>query len=293
VAPEPEYKPDSEPEHKPDSEPEHKPEHKPELDALLGLAVEAARRAGALLLEGRRAGHVSVAATKSSPTDVVTAMDQAAERVILETLLGARPDDGLLGEEGDDRPGRSGWRWIVDPLDGTVNYLYDLPGWSVSIAAEREGRTEVGVVLLPLTQELFTAVRGGGARLDGQTIHCRSGVPLEQALVGTGFGYGSARRADQAQVLRTVLPQVRDIRRLGSAAVDLCNVACGRLDAYYERGLKPWDVAAGALIAQEAGARVAGLDGAPSSGAFTIAAAPDLFAALHDLLAPLRPDQGA
>ncbi|MGH2467145.1 MAG: inositol monophosphatase family protein [Candidatus Limnocylindrales bacterium] len=261
--------------------------------ALLELATSAARLAGAILLEGRRAGGITVAATKSSPTDVVTAMDRAAEAAIVAHLLAARPDDGLLGEEGDDRPGRSGVRWIVDPLDGTVNYLYDLPGWSVSIAAEAAGQTQVGVVLAPLAGELFAAVRGGGATLDGAPIHCTAGVPLARALVGTGFGYGADRRVVQAEILRAVLPRVRDIRRLGSAAVDLCAVACGRLDAHYERGLKPWDLAAGGLIATEAGATVGGLHGAPAAEAFTLAAAPDLFAALHQLLAPLRPDRDA
>ena len=259
--------------------------------ALLEIAVAAAQRAGGLLLEGRRAGGITVAATKSSPTDVVTAMDRAAERVILETVLAARPDDGLLGEEGDDRPSRSGVRWVVDPLDGTVNYLYDLPGWSVSIAAEHDGAVVVGVVLVPLAGELFTAVRGEGAWRDGRPIRCRSGVRLDRALVGTGFGYGAAARAVQAEVLRTVLPRVRDVRRMGSAAVDLCHVACGRLDAFYERGLNPWDLAAGGLIATEAGARVGGLAGAPASADFALAAGPDLFAALHELLAPLRPDR--
>lgn len=261
--------------------------------ALLELATSAARLAGAILLEGRRAGGITVAATKSSPTDVVTAMDRAAERAIAAHLLAARPDDGLLGEEGDDRPGPSGVRWVIDPLDGTVNYLYDLPGWSVSIAAEAAGQTQVGVVLAPLAGELFAASRGDGATLDGVPIHCTAGVPLAQALVGTGFGYRSARRAVQAEVLQAVLPQVRDIRRLGSAALDLCAVACGRLDGYYERGLKPWDLAAGALIAEEAGAQVGGLAGAPPSTAFVLAAAPDLFAALDQLLVPLRPDRDA
>lgn len=260
---------------------------------LLELAVAAARKAGSLLVQGRRSGEVTVAATKSSPTDVVTAMDRAAEGVIVESLLAARPDDGVLGEEGDERAGVSGLRWVIDPLDGTVNYLYDLPGWSVSIAAEQDGEVTVGAVLAPLTGELFTATRGGGAALNGKPIQCTAGVPLAQALVGTGFGYGSERRQVQADVLRVLLPRVRDIRRSGSAALDLCAVACGRYDAFYEHGLNPWDLAAGGLIAAEAGARVGGLRGAPASGAFALAASSDLFDALHALLLPLRPDRDA
>ena len=259
-----------------------------EAKALLELAESAARRAGRLLLDGSRSS-VTVAATKSSPTDIVTAMDRAAEEAITAWLLGARPDDGILGEEGAARKGSSGVRWIIDPLDGTVNYLYGLPAWAVSICAERDGTAVAGIVFAPLAGELFSGLRGGGARLNGRPIACNVGVPLEQSLVATGFGYGAQRRAVQAEVLRAVLPRVRDIRRAGSAALDLCAVACGRVDAFYERGLNPWDLAAGALIAAEAGARVGGLGGAPASSDFALAAAPDLYGALEALLAPQRP----
>jgi myo-inositol-1(or 4)-monophosphatase len=260
----------------------------PDAAALLDLALDAARRAGELLVLGRPAD-LGVAATKSSPTDVVTEMDRASERLITATLLGARPRDGVLGEEGADTGGSSGVRWIVDPVDGTVNYLYGLPGWSVSIAAEVGGEVVAGVVAIPSQRETFTAIRGGGARLDGRPITCNRGVPLDRALVGTGFGYAEQLRARQAEVLRGVLPRVRDIRRFGSCAADLCSVACGRLDGYYERGPEYWDVAAGTLIAREAGARVEGLYGAPPSPALTVAAAPELFTPLHDLLASLQP----
>jgi myo-inositol-1(or 4)-monophosphatase len=254
--------------------------------ALLDLAVDTALRAGDLLVRGRPAD-LRVAATKSSPTDVVTEMDRASERLIIDSLLAARPDDGVLGEEGAARPGGSGVRWIVDPIDGTVNYLYDLPGWAVSIAAEVDGEVVAGVVAVPSQREVFTAVRGKGAWLDGRPISCAAAVPLDRALVATGFGYEVGRRAHQAEVLRGVLPRVRDIRRGGSCALDLCGVACGRLDGYYEGGPNAWDFAAGGLIAREAGARVEGIDDGGAlryASELIVAAAPDLFPALRELL---------
>jgi myo-inositol-1(or 4)-monophosphatase len=265
-----------------------------ELDTLLDLAVATARAAAAMLVEGRPTGGPEVVRTKSSPTDVVTAMDQAAERRIVERISAARPDDAFLGEEGGERGGRSGVRWVIDPIDGTVNYLYDLPDWAVSIAAEVAGEVAVGVVAVPRRGELFTAVRGRGAQLhrDGhgtQWLRCNTGVSLDQALIATGFGYAPGRRARQAEVLRGVLPRVRDIRRGGSCCIDLCSVAAGRVDGYFERGPQQWDLAAGTLIVAEAGGRVAGLDGRPPGAEFTLAAAPDLFDQLHGLLAPLDP----
>ena len=261
----------------------------PGLPALLALAVDVARRAGRLLVEGRPE-RVDVAATKSSPTDVVTEMDRASERLIVEALLAARPDDGFLGEEGAADEGRSGLRWVLDPIDGTVNYLYGLPTWAVSIAAEVGGEAVVGVVHVPPLGETFTASRGGGAFLGGTPLRVNPPVALDRALVATGFGYESGRRAAQARVLQELLPAVRDVRRAGSAAVDLCSVACGRVDAFYERGTYRWDVAAGALVAAEAGARVGGLRGAPPSPELVLAAAPGLFEPLHDLLARLGAD---
>jgi len=262
----------------------------PDPAELLRLALDAATRAGALLSE-RRPADLRVEATKSSPTDVVTQMDTAAERLIVQGILAARPDDGLLGEEGAREPGSSGVRWVIDPVDGTVNYLYDLPGWAVSVAAQVGGETVAGAVVVPSAGETFAATRGGGATRNGEPIHCRDGVALEQALVSTGFGYGRERRAHQARVLLEVLPRVRDIRRLGAFAADLCAMACGRLDAHYERGAKPWDLAAAELIAREAGVRVEGLNGSPAGEDFTLAATPALFPQLHDLLASLDPEQ--
>nr|WP_241779914.1 inositol monophosphatase family protein [Streptomyces natalensis] len=252
-------------------------------DELLELALEAARRAGALLRDGRPAD-LGVAATKTSPIDVVTEMDLASEKLITGFLAEHRPDDGFLGEEGVSIEGSSGVRWVIDPVDGTVNYLYDLPSWAVSIAAEKDGETVVGVVAAPMRGETCHAVRGRGAFRNGEPVRHRPAPPLSQALLGTGFGYLAERRAAQAEVVRTLLPQVRDIRRGGSAAIDLCDVACGRLDAYYERGLNPWDLAAGVLIVQEAGARTGGRPGRPASGELTVAASPDLFGQLQPLL---------
>ncbi len=259
-------------------------------DDLLALAVRAAQAAGDLARDGRESA-LDVQ-TKSSPVDVVTVMDGAAETLITTTLLVGRPDDAILGEEGADVTGTSGVRWVVDPIDGTVNYLYRIPAWSVSIAAELEGTTVAGAVYNPLTSETFTATLGGGAFCNGEPLACSTETSLAQTLLGTGFGYDSARRARQGALIAEVLPKVRDIRRFGSAALDLCAVAAGRLDAYFERGLNPWDMAAGALIAREAGARIEGLAGAPESPELLIAAPPGLFDALHDLLAPLDPASG-
>lgn len=253
---------------------------------LLAVALEAADRAGTLLRNGRPAD-LGVAATKTSPIDVVTEMDIAAEKLITEFLEERRPQDGLLGEEGAQSEGTSGIRWVIDPLDGTVNYLYGLPSWAVSIAAEVDGEAVVGVVAAPVRGETYRAVRGEGAFAGDRRLRCRPAPAFEQALLGTGFGYLTDRRAAQAEVLRSLLPQVRDIRRSGSAAIDLCDVACGRLDAYYERGLNPWDFAAGALIAREAGAITGGRPGEAASGELTVAAPAGLFEPLQERLEAL------
>ncbi|WP_322974513.1 inositol monophosphatase family protein [Actinacidiphila epipremni] len=250
---------------------------------LLEIALDAARRAGALLRDGRPAD-LGVAATKSSPIDVVTEMDIAAEKLITTCIERARPHDGVLGEEGASTAGTSGVRWIVDPLDGTVNYLYGLPSWSVSIAAEKDGEVVVGVVEAPMRGETYQAVLGGGAYVGGVRARCRPAPDMAQALVATGFGYLTERRAAQAQVAARLLPRVRDIRRAGSAAIDLADVGCGRLDAYYERGLNPWDLAAGDLFAREAGARTGGRPGERASGELTVAAPSGLFEPLQTLL---------
>jgi myo-inositol-1(or 4)-monophosphatase len=258
---------------------------------LADLASSIAQEAAELLLTRR--DRVGAVHTKSSPTDVVTEMDRAAEGLIRNRLAAARPGDAVLGEEGG-QTGAGSVRWIVDPLDGTVNYLYGLPDWAVSIAAEVAGEIVAGAVCVPLRRSLFTAVRGGGAWLESawrsgrQRLACNSGVRLSAALVATGFSYAADQRAAQGRVAAAVLPRVRDIRRSGSAATDLCSVAAGQVDAYYERGVHLWDIAAGGLIAREAGARTGGVHGQPAGTDMTIAAADGLFAELHDLLAELR-----
>ncbi|MFI6346179.1 inositol monophosphatase family protein [Streptomyces sp. NPDC050560] len=253
---------------------------------LLELALEAAHRAGALLRDGRPAD-LGVAATKSSPIDVVTEMDIAAERLITGFLAERRPDDGFLGEEGAAAEGTSGVRWVIDPLDGTVNYLYGLPTWAVSIAAEYRGETVAGVVEAPMRGETFHAVLGGGAHEGGRRLAHRPAPPFAEALVSTGFNYVATVRDHQAEVARQLIPRLRDIRRGGSAAIDLCDLAAGRLDGYYERGLHPWDRAAGCLIAREAGALTGGRPGGPETDDLTVAASPGVFEPLQRALEEL------
>lgn len=255
------------------------------IDELRALAESAAAAAGELLV-GARFDEL-VVDTKSTPTDVVTQMDTAAERLLVEHLLGGRPGDGVLGEESGERAGTSGVRWVLDPIDGTVNYLYGIGHWAVSVAAEVDGVVEVGVVADPSKGLTYVAVRGEGAWCGDRRLAVGTPTELGQALVGTGFGYAAERRRAQAAVVAGLLPQVRDVRRMGAAALDLCSVAAGQLDGYYEQGLKPWDLAAGGLIAQEAGAVVAGLHGAPAGERLVIAAPPSLFEPLHDALAAL------
>jgi myo-inositol-1(or 4)-monophosphatase len=282
----------------------------PDTAGLRDLAIAVAREAGELLAS--RAGGVEVAATKSSPTDVVTEMDRRSEELIRSRILAVRPSDTILGEEGGQIGDTDGApvRWVIDPLDGTVNYLYGLHDWAVSIAAEVGGaeggevggevgrKIVAGAVFVPMRGELFSAVAGGGAWLESAggervQLHCQPGVPLMQALVGTGFGYLAARRKIQGEVVAALLPRIRDIRRIGVASVDLCAVAAGRLDGFYERGLNYWDWAAGALVATEAGATVAGLNGGPVSGSMAVAAGPDLFGPLASALAALNPERDA
>jgi myo-inositol-1(or 4)-monophosphatase len=271
----------------------------PDPIGLLELAVRLVRSGGRLVVDGREQAAAGEVATKSSPTDVVTVMDRACEQLISDGLRQARPGDAILGEEGGERAGRSGVRWLLDPIDGTVNYLYGIPAYAVSLAAEVTGVVVAGAVLNPLSGELWTAVRGRGAwlgdeplagrRLHGPTIADR----LDGALVATGFGYAARRRATQVEVLRTLLPRVRDIRRIGAASLDLCSLATGRVDAYFERGLQPWDLAAGGLVAAEAGLLVTGLRGAPPGVDMVVAGPPALHRELHDLLVDLRADEGA
>jgi myo-inositol-1(or 4)-monophosphatase len=256
--------------------------------ALRLLAEAVARETGALLHDGLDRARLHVG-TKSTGTDMVTEMDRAAEAHIVQRLLTARPDDGVLGEEGTDRAGTSGVRWVVDPLDGTTNYLYGLPGFNVSIGAEVDGEAVAGAVFDVIRGELFSATLGGGATRDGAPIRHSAADDLALALVATGFSYDSERRRRQAQVLVEVLPRVRDVRRFGAAAVDLCSVACGRVDAYYEKGLAPWDLAAGGLIASEAGAVVTDIGGGPALAGAVVAAGP----AIHEPLRALLERAGA
>ncbi len=228
----------------------------------LELAERAARLAGEVLLERWRSPAQGVEA-KSSATDLVSDADRAAEAAILELLVVERPSDGVLGEEGSEVEGQASRQWLVDPLDGTTNYLYGYPAWSVSVALRDELGAAVGVVHDPSREETFVAVREQGSRLNGARLRVRQDEALATALVATGFGYMPEARAAQAETVARVLPKVRDIRRGGSAALDLAGLAAGRLDGYYERGLQPWDWAAGRLLVVEAGGAVEELRGEP------------------------------
>ena len=226
---------------------------------LAAAALEAAQRAARILEQGApgRGQAVSGVETKISSTDMVSDVDRESEAAVAAVLARARPDDAVLGEEGTSRPGTTGVTWVVDPLDGTTNFLFGIPQWSVSIAAEMDGRPVAGVVVDPSRHEVFAAIAGHGSFLNGRRCRVRNDrSTLETALVATGFGYRAERRRWQAQVAATVIPAVRDIRRLGSAALDLCWIGAGRFDAYFEWGLNPWDMSAGALVAAEAGAVV-------------------------------------
>jgi myo-inositol-1(or 4)-monophosphatase len=247
----------------------------------LELAERAARAAGEVLLSYNGLPPEGVDA-KSSETDLVSDADREAERVIRELLEAERPQDGLLAEEGSRSESESGRCWIVDPLDGTVNFLYGFPAWAVSIALEDEQGLALGLVLDPVRPELFAAVRGEGATLDGAPIRVSGRTELERALVATGFSYEAERRAAQAELLQIVLPRVRDIRRAGAAALDLCQVAAGRVDGFYERGLNRWDEAAGRVIIEEAGGVAAELEGEPAG--LVAAASPELLSGLYELV---------
>lgn len=253
-----------------------------EPDGLLDLAVRVARAAGAELMS--RYGRIQGLSTKSSATDPVSDADRAAEALMVEMLSAERPDDGLLGEEGASRESQSGITWVIDPLDGTVNYLYELDNFSVSIAAEDPDGGLVGVVFDPVMDRIYTASRGGGAFAGQRRLRVNDPVPLDSAMLSTGFGYSAERRALQGAVIARVLPQIRDIRRFGSAALNLCQVAGGQVDAYYEEGVQHWDVAAGRLMAVEAGALMTTIS---LTGAETgwVVAGPSLHATLTAALA--------
>lgn len=259
-------------------------------DLVVRIAVDAAE-----LARTRRAEGVAIAASKSSLVDIVTEADREVERLVVDRIRAARPDDGILGEEGTSIAGSSGLTWVIDPIDGTVNYLYDIPAYAVSIAlveGEPDPATwvaQAGAVVDAAHGTLYEAVRGGGARRDGAAIRVADAVPAELALVATGFGYDAERRRRQAAVVQGLIGDVRDIRRIGAAALDLAHVASGRVNAYFERGLQPWDLAAGALLVEEAGGVVRGWGGAKAGSEFLLAAHPHLADELAALLEPLRP----
>lgn len=249
---------------------------------LLDVAVEAARAAGAeLLARWRRPLEVG---TKSTPTDPVTDADLNAERAIREVLARRRPQDAILGEEGGET-GQGELRWVVDPLDGTVNFLYGLRAFAVSVAVQDGDGAVAAAVLDPVSDELFSATRSGSPLLNGEPITPSGCDALDLALVGTGFDYEATVRAAQAQVVARVLAASRDIRRAGSAALDMCWCASGRLDAYYERGVKLWDVAAGTLICERAGLVVRTLDAAAGMPSGVVVAPPDFVDQLVELVA--------
>jgi myo-inositol-1(or 4)-monophosphatase len=257
--------------------------------ALRLIAEELAGAAGELALAGRRGHGIGTPIgheTKSSATDPVTEFDRAAERVLVDAIRERRPDDSIVGEEGASHMGTSGIVWQLDPIDGTANFVYDLPSWCTSVGVEdTTGRRLAGAVFVPTTDELFSAARGEGATLNGVALHVSAAASLQAALVATGFSYRRARRAEQGARLARLLPAVRDVRRSGSAAVDLCRVASGRIDAYFEDHLNSWDVSAGLLIASEAGASTSDLRGGPATATEVVASAPGVHASL---LAALR-----
>jgi myo-inositol-1(or 4)-monophosphatase len=268
------------------------------IDALLAdpsvaLAIKVAKGAGDLLLD--RPSDMGVQ-TKSTATDIVTLMDQRAEAFIVSELGKARPDDSVLGEEGANKEGKSGFQWVIDPIDGTVNYLHNLPHWCVSIGLieQTSGEAVAGVVYAPILGQMYISSRGLGSWVIDHEVPRQLRVStcsdLSKALVGTGFGYLSSRRSGQVRVLQEVLPQIADIRRLGSCAIDLCLVADGVLDGYYERGVNPWDHAAGGLIAREAGAVTSGLHGALESSEMMVVANPVIHAKLLAILELVNAD---
>ena len=249
----------------------------PQFSELLELAKLVAVEAGTLLMQRPAVFDVT---QKTSAVDFATQMDKASEKLIVERILAARPGDGIIGEEGSSRPSSSGITWVIDPLDGTVNYFYGLPGWNVSIAAKDENGVVVGVVYAPTINSTWWATRGGGAFFNGATISCNDPVELHRALIMTGFSYDLDLRHGQAALVAKLIPKIRDLRRSGGAAVDLCFVGMGSVDGYFEATLNEWDLAAGGLVAREAGAIVTGRNGGPADHEMVIAAGPTLHAQL-------------
>ena len=239
-----------------------------EVESLHDVAVKLAREAGELIVT-RRAGHIEVASTKSSDVDVVTAVDKESEEFLYTRLRELRPGDGFLGEEGQVEESTTGVTWVVDPIDGTVNFLYNIPHYAVSIAAVTgdpspgSWQVEAGAVFNPATGELFHAARGEGAFLGERRLQIGSPPPMNLALLATGFAYSTAMRKEQVRILSQLIGEVRDIRRMGTASLDFAAVAAGRVDVYFERTLSPWDHAAGELLVTEAGGIIAGIRDLP------------------------------
>lgn len=244
---------------------------------LVLIAEQVARAAGQLLMDRPDSFTLT---EKSSAVDFATQMDEQAERLIVKSLLAVRPDDGIIAEEGATQESKSGITWVIDPLDGTVNYLYGLPGWNISIAAKDNDGVIAGVVHAPSVGALWKATKGGGAFLNNQSIKCNDPINLNMALIATGFSYDLELRKEQGSRIQKLIPQIRDIRRNGAAAVDLCYVAMGAVDAYFESSLKEWDFAAGGLIATEAGAIITGRSGGAPDGDMVVCAGPSLHAQL-------------
>jgi myo-inositol-1(or 4)-monophosphatase len=251
---------------------------------LRSIAEQLARAAGDMALAGRKSGDVT-ATTKSSPTDMVTQYDKASEDMITAGLRELRPNDGIVGEEGASRDGTSGITWHIDPIDGTSNFYFDIPMWAVSIGAVDEQGPIAGAVYAPALGDMFTAARGEGATLNGDRISVRENTLLSDALVCTGFSYHVNQREAHARRVATMVGQIRDIRRFGAAAIDLCFVACGRLDAYFEEHLNSWDLIAGQVIATEAGALVTDYSGGTVTPQEVLASQPGVQKALIQLIA--------
>lgn len=257
---------------------------------LRTVAEQLARTAGILALRGRRSDESLTNDTKSSLTDLVTQFDRAAEATIVAWIRSNRPDDAIVGEEGTSVDGTSGYEWHIDPIDGTTNFVYDLPSWCTSVGVRHRGATVAGAVYVPALDELYSAAKGGGATCNGAQIRVSGTSELGLALVATGFSYDAERRKRQAEIVTGLIGRVRDIRRMGSAAIDLCFVAAGRFDAYFETGLNSWDITAGELIAAEAGAITSDMRGGPAGGDLVVAT-PHVHAELRQLLEELEADE--
>lgn len=251
---------------------------------LLAVAEQLAREAGDMALRGRKSGDLS-ATTKSSPTDMVTQYDKASEEMITREFARLRPHDAIIGEEGANSEGTSGITWHIDPIDGTSNFFFDIPMWAVSIGAVDEHGPLVGAVYAPALGEMFTGIRGEGAWLNGTPIGVRQNNDLSDALVCTGFSYRVHERGAHAARVAQMVTHIRDIRRFGAAAIDLCFVACGRYDAYFEEHLHSWDLIAGQVIATEAGALVTNYAGSSVTPAQVLASQPGIQQQLISLIA--------